>query len=402
LCAAALGFAPALAGEEEVVDGVVHIRNTEARDGLRTMTLEEIWRAGGDEEDLIFGVVGQILTDADGNIYVLDRQLSEVQVFSPDGEYLRTLSGEGEGPGEVRRPVDMTFLPDGRLGIVQMMPGKIVKVDLDGTPAGSLSPGGDPEQGGFRVLFNVKSRNGQLVACGEKMNPTPQGVMSQTRYLAQLADDGTEQTRHLEKISERNMANFKWDEEEEYFVNFGRFAIGPDGRVYMAPERSEYAIHVLNPEGKLERVIEREYKQRKRNQEDKDRVNNTRRMVINGREIEKVICQHDPVITNLWVDDESRLWVLHSRSTREQPEGILQTYDVFDADGHFIFEASVACPGDPLDDGLFLLGSDRAVRVKGMVGAAVSAIAAHGGGTSSEESEGEAAPLEVICYRIAS
>jgi hypothetical protein len=402
LCVVVLGLAPALAGEEEVVDGVVHVRNTEARDGLRTVTLEEIWRAGGDEEDLIFGVVGQILTDAEGNIYVLDRQLSEVQVFSPDGEYLQTLSGEGEGPGEVRRPVDMAFLPDGTLGVVQMMPGKIVKVDLDGTPAGSVSPGGDPELGGFRVLFNVKSRNGQILACGEEMNPSPQGVMSQTRYLARLADDGKEVARYLEKSSERDMATFKWDEEKDYFVNFGRCALGPDGRVYMAPDRSKYEIHVLSPDGKIERIIERKHKPRKRNQEDKDRVNNSMRMIINGREVEKVISDHDPAITNLWVDDESRLWVLHSRSAREQPEGVLQTYDVFDAKGHFIFEAAVACPGDPLDDGLFLLGSDRAVRVKGMVGAAASAIAGRGGGTSSDESEEEAAPLEVICYRVAS
>lgn len=389
----------ALAGEEVIVDGVTHIRNDGPRDGNHIMKLEEVWRSGGDDSDFIFGVVGQVLTDDDGRIYFLDRQLSEVQVFSQDGEYLRTLSREGDGPGEVRRPVDMAFLPDGTLGIVQMMPGRIVKVDhLDGTPAGSVFPGGDPEEGGFRVLFNVASRNGQILVCGEEMSPS-EGVMSRTRYLSRLAADGAEQVRYLEKTSERDMANFEWDEEEDYFVQMGRCALGPDGRVYIAPERDKYEIQVLSPEGKLERVIEREYEPRKRSQEDKDRVSNTRRMVINGREVPKVISDHDPVITRLWVDDDGQLWVLHSRSTREQPEGILQTYDVFDPDGHFIFEAATACPGDPLDDGLFLLGDDRAVRVKGMIGAAVSSI---GLGQGSDDSDDEAAPLEVIFYNIVS
>ena len=49
--------------------------------------------------------------DDDGNIYLLDSQLSEVKVFSPDGEPLKTLSREGDGPGEFRALSSVHVLP---------------------------------------------------------------------------------------------------------------------------------------------------------------------------------------------------------------------------------------------------------------------------------------------------
>ena len=100
------------------------------------MELEEIWRIGGeDDEDVLLGIITRALVDEEDNIYLLDQQLSEVQVFSSDGEYMKTLGREGSGPGEVTRPGDFLFMPDGTLGLVQIFPGKIVKVDLNGVPA---------------------------------------------------------------------------------------------------------------------------------------------------------------------------------------------------------------------------------------------------------------------------
>ena len=80
--------------------------------------LEELWRAGGDDE-LLLGRIEEVRLGPDGNLYLMDQQLSQVLVLSPDGEYMRTLSREGEGPGEVRRPAGMLFMPDGNLGLLQ-------------------------------------------------------------------------------------------------------------------------------------------------------------------------------------------------------------------------------------------------------------------------------------------
>jgi hypothetical protein len=50
-----------------------------------------------------FGSVRGIEVASDGTIYVLDGLASEVRAFAPDGTHLRTLTRQGEGPGELRQ-----------------------------------------------------------------------------------------------------------------------------------------------------------------------------------------------------------------------------------------------------------------------------------------------------------
>ena len=42
--------------------------------------------------------------------HLLDGQLSEIQVFDPDGEYVQSLGKQGDGPGEVRRATEILFI----------------------------------------------------------------------------------------------------------------------------------------------------------------------------------------------------------------------------------------------------------------------------------------------------
>lgn len=53
-----------------------------------------------------------IAHDSTGLLYVLDPGNRRIQVFSRDGEYVRTISREGQGPGEVMNPVSI-WSPDG-------------------------------------------------------------------------------------------------------------------------------------------------------------------------------------------------------------------------------------------------------------------------------------------------
>ena len=87
--------------------GIPHIRNgAEPQNGTRTLTLRELWRAGGDdEEEILMGVITDALLAPDGSLLLLDRQLGHILVYSPEGEFLRIMSGEGDGPGEVRMPM---------------------------------------------------------------------------------------------------------------------------------------------------------------------------------------------------------------------------------------------------------------------------------------------------------
>jgi len=390
------------AGTVETVDGVVHVTNTGEPDkGTEVIELEEQWRVGGDDGDMLFGLVTQVMSDDDSNIYILDTQLSEVQVLSPEGEYLQTLSRQGEGPGETQYPVDMFIMSDGTVGLVQTFPGKIIKVDREGNPAGSMTiGGGDPTQGGFVRLVDAKESAGNLVLSGERIVVNQQeGKRIGTNFLASFNEDGTEKVRYLEKENILEFANIEINEVNQYFVHFRHWALDAKGNVFTAPHRDRYAIEVFTPDGALTRVIEREFTHWTRDEKDKARINSVmdaarRQSPI---EIKAEFSDTEPDITRMRIDSDDNLWVQHSRSGRELDEGILFSYDVFDPDGHYMKKVDIRCPGDPLNDGLIFAGDNRIIKVTGMVDAF---IALQGGGAVEGEDEEEAEPMEVICYSI--
>ena len=68
------------------------------------------------EGDALFGSVSDVnvRSTAQGlRLYVLDRQASEVTIWTPDGTLIRRIGREGEGPGEFTSPHDLVLLEDG-------------------------------------------------------------------------------------------------------------------------------------------------------------------------------------------------------------------------------------------------------------------------------------------------
>jgi hypothetical protein len=58
----------------------------------RLRHMELTWTAGGAEPTERWQFISDVETDAEGNVYVLDRMLADVRVFSPDGKPLRDVS----------------------------------------------------------------------------------------------------------------------------------------------------------------------------------------------------------------------------------------------------------------------------------------------------------------------
>jgi len=390
-------------GEELLVDGVVHIRNgAEPASGVETVTLAEIWRAGGEDDDIFFGSIAQVLADDEGHIYVMDSQLCEVHVYADNGEHLKVLSREGDGPGEIRSPGDMFFLPDGTLGMIQSFPGKVVKIDLDGTPAGSMNLSGtDPSQGQFGVLSVGRCRGGNILLIGFRMSfQAGQGTLNQSLFASSCDAEGNELHRYFSKKYPILPAAFELDELGIDFV-WGRIALGPDGRVYAAPDRNAYAIHVLTPSGDLERVIEREYKSWQRTDEQKksarlnlEAVGHYYPYPLQGVTIEDT----EPAVGGIIVLEDGSLWVSNSRDNRTLPEGILVSFDVFDNSGHYQKKVHIKGSGDIDRDALFMVNEDKLVLVTGATDAWRSMQAVN---VEEGEVEDEATALEVICYELA-
>ena len=115
------------------------------------------------------GIPGGILEGPDGNIYVYDESDAFIKVFSPKGQFLRKMAGEGQGPGEIQRrdSVSIGFTADKKLFFTEFFRGhrwitylqlngeldKVLKIDLPGSfgiPDAVALP-----DGGFLAEFHV-------------------------------------------------------------------------------------------------------------------------------------------------------------------------------------------------------------------------------------------------------
>lgn len=373
--------------------------------GVVRLQLQEQWRAGGEgDEENFFGLVTWAEQGPDGLVYVLDTQLCQVNVYDEAGKLVRTLFREGEGPGEVRRPRDLVLLPDGSVGVVQEFPGTIVRVAADGTPLESFTPrDGDATAGGFIAMTAAEQRGGTFLVAGVRIRPGERdGTQERTMYLASVGADGQLDRRFQEKTVAWDFSRFVYDEAEFLPSFFWANAVGPDGRVYTAPERDRYRIAVYAPDGTLERVIERDYVPWRRTARDRRWLqalfDGAFRNMPFTYELKLADTESDIHWLNrgLQVDEDGNLWVLPSRGTREQPAGVLATFDVFTPDGVFDRQVQMACEGTGEKDGVFLLGTDRVLVVKGFVDAMATMF---GGGVDTVDGQ-EPAPMELVCYRI--
>jgi hypothetical protein len=394
LCAAGSAYA----GEEILEDGVLHIRNgAQPSGGTETLELEEKWRIGGEDEEILFGRVIRAVADDEDNIYLLDAQLNQVEVFSPEGGHLRTLSREGEGPGEIRDPADMLFLPGGSFGIVTRFPGKLTKLDPAGNPAGTVSlRADDTTEGGFWQAHFGACRGGQVYIAGNETH-SAEARRDRTWFIGRFDLDGREQARLYSMPTVLDFQDPVLVERE--FVPSYIFAIGagPDGRLFSATDWESYAITAYRPDGGIDRVIERDYENRRRTELETTRIRGVFDSWTSGQpEVPYEIMKVPPAVTGLQVAGDNHLWVQTSLSGVDQPEGVFMTYDVFDPEGHFTKQLAVRCEGNPETDGLFLLNEDTAILIKGYQLAFFAVM----GRVAVEEEDESAANMEMICYRI--
>lgn len=391
----------AQAATEVEIDGVRHIRNSATpANGNRVVKLEEVWRAGGDDGEDFFGLITQVLIGDDGMIYLLDTRLSEVPVYSRDGERVATLSREGDGPGETRTPTNMLFMPDGDLGLVQMFPGKVIKIGTDGTPDGTFQPGGgDPTAGGFLQIFDCVSNGDQLVVTAEAISGAGPTGQDRSNYVAAFDTEGKEIARYFAHDFHWDFTAFEFNEDKLGRVDFRKVAVGPDGRVYVNTARNNYEITVYNQDGSVDRIIEREYESRPRSEKDYNMVKETAEAQLAQIPNAKVIVSRtEPDLSGMRFGPDGNLWVNTSRGGFEQPDGIMYTWDVFTPDGEFVETVSAACPGDGLNDLIIWTADGAAVQVTGFT-EAVRALQSQGAASGGDDDEEEAEPMEVIYLR---
>ena len=392
-------------GSEETVDGVLTIHNpaTPAQ-GELVLKLKPLFSLGGESDDpnQLFGMVQQILVDEEHNTYLLDQQLHEIKVFDAKGEYLRTIGRKGEGPGEFNNPNAMFFLPGSRIGVSQMMPGRIAVLDEQGQ---GLDDYPIPGEGGFVLVAQVESAADRVVM-QETVGSFTSGKVKNINRLLALDGSGKELLSYGEEVKEMDVSGgrMRINMGDETFAR--EWAVGPQGRVFAVNERTDYKIQVYGLDGRIERTIERDYEPLAFTDEEK--AERKKRMDENseaqGMDIDAELPDYKPDVQGLFVRPNGELWVRTSRSVGE--DGGLGSFDVYDAQGHFQYLVKPQLAYVDSEDG-FVLTKDRFYRIKELNGALKAWAAGFGGGIriavdteDEDEDGGEPEPLKILAFEL--
>ena len=303
-------------------------------------------------DEYLFGNISSIAVDDDRSVYVLDGQAQHVRVFDPEGTYVRTLGGPGEGPTEFTRAEAIALLPDGRL-VVRDAGIKHIKV---------FGPGPD------EVNQWPYSTSGTMSYTSQPLYTDAHGRTFQTDPGGWTPPDGLDPDRiivlgpdgaHLDTIPvpwgdyEQPMLEWERMSFPVPFSPFGHWAVTPDGHL-ISGFSGDYRIDVARDDGvlRIERNAEPPRVPDGESSYYRNAITEQQREMIPGwRWQGPSIPHHKPFFSDLVAGRNGRIWVtlVTEASPVDNPNydperpGDSQVlwrselrYDVFEADGTYL------------------------------------------------------------------
>lgn len=331
--------------------GVTMVSNPEAGlwDGDAAWTMVEEYRVGGmeAETDAQFGAVIGLDLDAAGNVYVADQQASAVRVFSPGGDFLRTIGSPGQGPGEIGQALAAVFVVGDEVWAADVANQRVNRYGLDGTVAGSIPldftqgvPFRWDEIAGDRIL--VQTRNIVAMGAGESAGGDPIVFFGE-----EMGDTVTVLPEGLSLQMSGGAAQFRFFEAEPVWD------AADDGRLTSAVN-SGYRVEIRRPDGTLERVVTRPFQPRPVEESDQSVMRDGIRQLMLDQgappqAVEMIMGQatfadHYPAFAQVLAGPAGTLWVQRLVTPQEMAETgafDLQNFgsdewDVFDAEGRYL------------------------------------------------------------------
>ena len=261
-----------------------------AQDRPRTVDMTEVYRVGGvnAREWAFFGPAVQASFDGAGNLLVLDAFNNRVVVIGPDGELVRVVGREGEGPGEFQRVKALAVWRDGRFAVPSTGHSAIQVFSPDGEleqfvrVAGEDKPlsialeheeiRADPlgdrliARGVGRVL--VEMENHMYRRIGFPENETPPGVDDRALETLDLSGDvmvpkpilqGWKAPRpdvQLSPAEEEDWSKVFETMQDRYFEPGFHWDVLPNGIIAYS-DSSAYAIKLARADGSVTDVLRR-------------------------------------------------------------------------------------------------------------------------------------------------
>lgn len=334
----------------------------------------EEMRYGSDTGDdaIFFGSISSIDIDAQGQLYVLDGQSQEIQIFGRDGAWVRTVGTRGVGPAEFERASAVDLTRTGEIWVMEMQKGQLTILD---------------SMGNYQRTERVNST-------GWDYRPYPGGFDQLGRYNAFVlsfeAEDASELLARFDQsfapldtiafpVSPLKIERFEFVNEGGGSISTsipfqGSFSwrFSSSGNFWTLLTRP-YELAEIAADGSVLRRVTREFELMPVTAADMQTARERLTWFTNqgGKIDESRIPRTQPVVSAFFSDDEGNLWV---RRIETNPEAEGSLFDVFSAEGHFLGEVRFPFSlesNDPIvRDGLLYgtitddLGADLIVRAR--------------------------------------
>ena len=211
------------------------------------------------DENYMFSDSISFNTDGEGNFYVSDEGNLRIQKYGPDGKYLLTIGREGQGPGEFQSLPVVRFDKDNNLYIGDVTSRRISFFDQEGNYLWQIAMPGSFEN----IYINA---GGSILACKNEQEFISKALKVVTvlglfdlefklteellRVERKIGLPGSDESARIQIMA--NMINLM------IFTPYQLLTLSHDGSIYVGfPE--EYKIKIYSPQGKLVKIITRDY-----------------------------------------------------------------------------------------------------------------------------------------------
>ena len=333
-------------------DGATGARGTlEGPDVMLNAVTEEVFTVGsvvGDRWDA-FGNVSSVAFDGEGNLHIFDSQAEHILVVGRDGSLLRTVGGEGEGPGEFGNASSAIVARDGSYTVLGFS-----QVDLF-DPGGVFARRIQMEA----ILFSgLALPDGRLIAASlvsmDRASQLATSFEEGSRPIYAIPLDGTEPEILYAawQLPDDPDDDIDFDASRTIHMPAGRafepglyYDVLTDGRIALA-DSIGYRIKLIGLDGSVTGVVERPIApltvddaimeaERERYRESTRQLENLQSTFQLEREgvEELAFADEVPVIGDLDVDWEDRIWVTRRAADGGREGG---PTDIVTPDGRYV------------------------------------------------------------------
>jgi hypothetical protein len=310
------------------------------------------------DENYMFGERVYLNVDEAGQIYVTDWDRKRIQKFGADGKYLLSIGRKGQGPGEFQNVWAPEFDKDGILYVVDIGQQRISFFDPEGKYLRQIAFPSVRVSGSlyFAASQNMITELTKMQAdeAGGSKWETVVGLYDPAFQLLSEFGRSAGVSKPLAGRDENAIAQSWADTMTDMaFQPSSCYALAPNGEAYYG-EGHTYEIKVFSPEGKLARIIRKDYDPIPITDVDKAAFRENMkleflRFMPNQLESAKKKAlklirfpKAKPAYKEFTVDNGGRLFVIADEQSK--PAAIL---DVFDANGRWImhFRADIPVEG---------------------------------------------------------